>query len=114
MLRGNATEAAAAAANEAPLSAERRTVVGVEVLTQRALASYRAAHYAETLGALDQRSAFAPEQRDLMMLRGWSLYGLGHYESAYRVFQAVDRQLSSSDSVKALVTTENKLRPTRD
>jgi hypothetical protein len=63
------------------------------------------------LGALDQRAAFAPEQRDLMMLRGWSLYSLGHYEAANRVFMTVDRQLSSSDSKKALVAVENKLRP---
>ena len=111
LLRGNATEAAAYAANQAALSPERRTTIGIEVLTQRAQAAYRAAHYAEALGALDQRAAFAPEQRDLMMLRGWSLYSLGHYEAANRVFMTVDRQLSSSDSKKALAAVEARLFP---
>jgi cellulose synthase operon protein C len=111
LLRGNATEAGAYAANEAALSPERRTTIGVEVLTQRAQAAYRAARYAEVLGALDQRAAFAPEQRDLMLLRGWSLYSLGHYDAAGRVFAAVDRQLSSEDSRKALFAVEKKLHP---
>ena len=111
LLKSNETEAAAAAANQAPMSAARRTTVGVEVLTQRAQAAYKAAHYGEVLRALDQRSAFAAEQRDMMMLRGWSLYGLENYEAAQRVFMTVDRQLSSSDSKKALVAVENKLHP---
>ena len=111
LLRGNATEAGAQAANQAALSPERRTTIGIEVLTQRALAAYRAAHYGEALAALDQRAAFAPEQRDLMMVRGWSLYSLGHYEAAHRVFMTVDRQLSSADSKKALFAVETKLHP---
>ena len=114
LLRSKSTDEAAMAAQSANLSPQRRNEIGVEVLTQRAQAAFRANRFAEALSQLDQRAAFAPEQRDLMMIRGWSLYHLKSYPAARNVFLAVDRQLSSRDSQAGLGAVEAKMHPVRE
>ncbi|MBV9635838.1 MAG: hypothetical protein JOZ40_14555, partial [Methylobacteriaceae bacterium] len=109
LLRNGVTEAAALAASQAPLSTERRNEIGVLVLTQRAQAAFNAKRYEETLDALARRDAFATEQRDLTILRGWALYHLGRYEEAQRAFAEADRQLSTQDSQAGLAAVEGKL-----
>ena len=114
LLRSKSTDEAASTAQSANLSPQRRNEIGVEVLTQRAQAAFRANRFAETLALLDQRAAFAPEQRDLLMMRGWSLYHMKNYAAAKSVFTAVDRQLSSRDSQAGLGAVDIKMNPVRE
>ena len=58
-------------------------------LSQQATAAYTDGRYVEAILALDERARHAPEQTDLMMLRGWCYYKLGRYPDARRIFQAV-------------------------
>ncbi|MBE7247993.1 MAG: tetratricopeptide repeat protein [Actinomycetospora chiangmaiensis] len=109
LLRTGDTSAAAATASQVPLSASRRNDIGLQVLSQQALAAYQAGRWADAVAALNRRAAYAPETRDLMMLRGWSLFQLYDYEGARQAFTAVDRQLSDHDSQKALATVADRL-----
>ncbi len=91
-----AGEAAAAgrAASSADLSQKQRNDVGVQLLERRAWDAYNADRYLEALGWLDRRAAFAPETRDLMQMRAWSLQKLGRLEAAAAIQAQLDQQLS--------------------
>lgn len=98
----NLTSEAAVAATKSPQPRTRRAEVAREIMTQRALAAYRDGKYADAIMALDERSRLAPEQRDLMLLRGYAHYNLGQWNAAEQIFEAVDKSASTPDSRSAL------------
>jgi cellulose synthase operon protein C len=105
-LRLGLTSAAEIAASAAPQTDARVSEIGLAILTQRIRAAYNAGNYSDALIGLDARARIAPEQTDLMMLRGWSYYHLLRYEEAVRLFEAVaasghDEALSALGVVKA-------------
>lgn len=101
-LRSNLTNPAVEAANSADLSPKRRQEIGIAVLSQRAVGAYNAGGYVETLSALDQRRALAPESRDLTLMRAWSQYHLGNMEEAQRLFTVLDQQTSTKETRQGL------------
>jgi tetratricopeptide (TPR) repeat protein len=90
-LRNGVTNQAAVAASAEPQSAKRRNELNLTILSQQATAAYADGRYLEAILALDERARHAPEQTDLMLLRGWSYYQLGRYPDARRIFEAVAR-----------------------
>lgn len=88
-LRSGVTDRASVAAAAAPMSKQRRTELTLSILSQQATAAYADGRYVEAILALDERARHAPEQTDLMLLRGWCYYKLGRYPDAKRIFQAV-------------------------
>ncbi|UDL93064.1 hypothetical protein LGH83_10520 [Lichenihabitans sp. PAMC28606] len=113
LLRSGKTDAAAQVAGGAALSASRRNDIGVQVLTQRVYTNYGAQRWAETLAALNQRAAYAPETRDLRMARGWSLFHLGDYDGAKQIFTQANSQLSDAQSQRALTVLDGTIDPRR-
>ncbi len=105
-LRQGDTAAAVDSAARTPLGADRRSDLGLQILSRQALDAYRGGRWAEALEVLRRRSAFAAEPRDLTLLRGWSLYHQGDYGAARRAFAEADGQLSDHDSRNALATVE--------
>jgi cellulose synthase operon protein C len=90
-LHKDLTAQAALAASEAPQTSERRTELNATILAQRAIAAYRDGRFVEALLALGERGRIVPEQNDLMLIKGWSYFKLGHYNDAEKVFRAVQR-----------------------
>lgn len=88
-LRSGVTDRASVAAAAAPMSQKRQAELTLNILSQQATAAYADGRYVEAILALDERARHAPEQTDLMLLRGWSYYKLGRYPDARRIFQAV-------------------------
>jgi hypothetical protein len=80
---------AAAASTQAPLPGGQARQLNTAISTQRIIADYQAGRYSEALIGLDARSGVAPEQTDLLMVRGWSYYHLLRYREARQVFEAV-------------------------
>ena len=105
-LRQGDTGAAAENAARAPIAADKRRELGLQLLSQEAVDAYRDGRWADALDLLRRRSSFASEPRDLTMLRGWSSYHLGDYAAARDAFTEADRQLSDSDSRNALATVQ--------
>lgn len=102
-LRAGLTDSAAVAASAAPQSNKRATELQTAIITQRALAAYTANRWTEAVQLLDMRSQIAPEQQDLMMVRGWSYYHLGRMREAKRLFSAL-AQTGSREAARALAT----------
>ena len=71
------------------MSKKRQAELTLSILSQQATAAYADGRYVEAILALDERARHAPEQTDLMLLRGWSYYKLGRYPDAKRIFSAV-------------------------
>ena len=90
-LRSGVTDRASIAASAAPMSPKRQAELTLSILAQQATAAFADGRYVETILALDERARLAPEQTDLLMLRGWSYYKLGRYPDARRIFEAVAR-----------------------
>ena len=88
-LRAGLTGDAAVAATRAELDGTRTAELQAAILSDRAVASFRAKRYRETLVFLDQRSRYRPEPTDLMVLRGYALKNLGRRADALRLFEAV-------------------------
>ena len=88
-LRSGVTDRASVAASAAPMSKKRQAELNLNILSQQATAAYADGRYVEAILALDERARLAPEQTDLMMLRGWSYFKLGRYPDARRIFSAV-------------------------
>ncbi|CAM5776806.1 hypothetical protein LMIY3S_05718 [Labrys miyagiensis] len=88
-LRLGLTSQAAAASTQAPQPAGRARDLNLSILTQRIISDYQGGRYTQALIALDTRATLAPEQTDLLMLRGWSYFHLQRFTEARRVFEAV-------------------------
>lgn len=109
-IAANLTDEAAIAASSGPLSRPRRTEVQIGILTQRAIAANRDGRYVEALYYLDQRDRIAPLQKDLMLLRGFAYQNAGDFESADKIFRAVNQAGTTPESLRArAVTIERQL-----
>lgn len=87
-MRAGLNDMAAVSATKAPFSSSRGLEVNAALLAARANAAYRNGRYVETLLALDERDRIAPEQTDLMVLRGYAYLNLSRFSDAERVFRA--------------------------
>ncbi|WP_052699664.1 tetratricopeptide repeat protein [Martelella endophytica] len=107
MRLGLDNKAAVAAAQE-PLSSDRQLGVQVQLLTNRAIAAYQGGHYNDALLILDQRNQLAPEQTDLMAIRGYAYYNLKRYRDAMQVFSAL-AEMGNRKGMEGLALTRNQL-----
>ena len=105
-LRTGVTDRASVAAAAAPMSQKRQAEADAQhpqpAGRRPPIADGR---YVEAILALDERARLAPEQTDLMMLRGWSYYKLGRYPDARRIFQAV-AQTGVADATNGLAAVQ--------
>ncbi|MCB1508653.1 MAG: hypothetical protein KDI98_07910 [Hyphomicrobiaceae bacterium] len=104
LLRIGQSFAALDAVRGAAVSESQRAEIARAVLADLANRSYQQGQYGEALAALDRRREFAPETRDLSMLRVWALHGMGRTAEARQLVEALDRQLSTSETRRALAT----------
>lgn len=109
-LRAGLTDQAAASAAATSQTVPRAIELKTEVLTQRAIGSYADGRYIETLLMLDERSRIAPEQNDLMMMRGWSYFHLRRFNDAKTIFVAV-AGTGSREAQRALATLAEATKP---
>ena len=109
-LRSGLTKEAAVAAAEAPQPVGRQIELTVAILAQRANAAYADGRYMETILALDERARIAPEQNDLLVLRGFAYFKLGRLRDAQRIFQAV-ADTGYPDAMKGLAAVAAATRP---
>ena len=100
-LRAGLTGDAAVAATKARLDKNRGAELQTAILGDRAVASFRAKRYRETLVFLDQRRQFRAEPADLMVLRAYSYKNLGMRTDAYRLFEALG-ETGRQDAIRAL------------
>ncbi|WP_111430643.1 cellulose synthase [Rhodobacteraceae bacterium DSL-40] len=103
-LRAGLVDQAAAAATRATQSEGRSEELMSSILSERATAAYNRGRYRETLEILDHRASVAPEQVDLMVLRGYSLYNLRRYHLAEKVFEAAARS-GNAEAARGLKLT---------
>ncbi|MGA0560839.1 hypothetical protein ACO2RV_00220 [Ancylobacter sp. VNQ12] len=108
-LRKGMTNAASAAALEAPQSPRRSLALTKDLLTQRAYEFYKDSRYVEALIALDELARIAPEQQDLMLMRAWCYYKIRDFQSANRIFKA----LAAQGNTEAMNGTQAILAATR-
>jgi Flp pilus assembly protein TadD len=101
-LRKDLTAQASVAATDAPQSRQRNAELSATILAQRALAAFRDGRYVEAILALDDRARFAPEQNDLLILRGYSYLRLGRSTDAETIFRAVQRTGGSDEATAGL------------
>lgn len=88
-LRAGLTDKASVAAADSAQTNQRAVELQTAILSDRAVNAFKAGRYRETLLALDQRAQIAPEQSDLMSLRGYAHLNLGRLADATRIFQAL-------------------------
>jgi len=88
-LRAGLAREAAVAATKAPQDRQRTTELRTAILANQATEAFDGGRYVESLLALDERARIAPEQIDLMVLRGYAYLNLGRLGDAERVFEAV-------------------------
>lgn len=100
-LRAGLTSDAAVAATKAKLSHSRGAELQASILAGRAVSSFRAQRYRETLIFLDQRSQIRAEPADLMVLRAYAYKNLGMRADAYRLFEALG-ETGQRDAIRAL------------
>jgi tetratricopeptide (TPR) repeat protein len=100
-LRAGLTSDAAVAATKAQLDGRRGAELQSAILADRAVSSFRAQRYRETIGYLDQRSQFRPEPTDLMVLRAYSYKSLGMRADAFRLLEALS-ETGRQDAIRAL------------
>lgn len=100
-LRVGLTDKAAAAATIAPQNNTRAVELQSSILADRAVNAFKSARYREALIALDQRAQIAPEQTDLMSLRGYALMNIGRQAEAMRIFQAL-ADVGNKDGLRAI------------
>lgn len=104
-MRKGMTNQAQVAAIEAPQSPRRSMQLTADILAQRAYEFYKDQRYAEAIISLDERARIAPEQQDLMMMRGWCFYNLRDYQSAQRIFKALAAQ-GNTDAMNGVTEVE--------
>ena len=88
-LRVGLTDKASVAAADAPQTNARAVELQSAILANRAVNAFKLGRYREVLLTLDQRAQIAPEQTDLMALRGYAHLNLGRLADARRIFQAL-------------------------
>jgi tetratricopeptide (TPR) repeat protein len=109
-LRSGLTKDAAVAAAEAPQPVGRQIELTIAILAQRANAAFADGRYMETIIALDERARVAPEQNDLLVLRGFAYFKMGRLRDAQRIFQAV-ADTGYPDGMKGLAAVAAASRP---
>jgi tetratricopeptide (TPR) repeat protein len=87
-MRAGLTDMAAVSATKAPLTSSRSIEIRKALLASQANSAYQNGRYVEALIALDERARIAPEQNDLLVLRGYAYLNLVRYGDAERVFRA--------------------------
>ncbi|MGD9476190.1 cellulose synthase [Shinella sp. G-2] len=100
-LRVGLTSDAAVAATRATLDQRRGAELQVAILGDRAVSSFRAKRYRETIAFLDQRSQLHAEPTDLMVLRAYAYKNLGMRGDALRLFEALG-ETGQRDAIRAL------------
>ena len=108
-LRLGLTSEAAAASSQAPQPGGRVKELSTAILTQRILADYQAGRYADALIGLDSRAHLAPEQTDLLILRGWCYFHLHRYGESKQVFTAA-AATGRADAASALVAVQEAIK----
>ena len=109
-LRSGLTKDAAVAAAEAPQPVGRQVELTIAILAQRANAAFADGRYMETIIALDERARLAPEQNDLLVLRGFAYFKMGRLRDAQQIFQAV-ADTGYPDGMKGLAAVAAATRP---
>ena len=104
-MRKGMTNQAQVAAIEAPQSPRRSLQLTADILGQRAYEFYKDQRYVEAIISLDERARIAPEQQDLMMMRGWCYYNLRDFPSAQRIFKALAAQ-GNTDAMNGVSEVE--------
>ncbi|CAK7256908.1 MULTISPECIES: cellulose synthase [unclassified Shinella] len=100
-LRAGLTSDAAVSATKARLEQGRVAELQTAILGDRAVSSFRAQRYRETLMFLDQRRQFHAEPADLMVLRAYAYKNLGRRTDAMRLFEALG-ETGRQDAIRAL------------
>lgn len=106
-LRNGVTSQAAVAAAAAAQDTGKRRELSESILTQQALAAYADGRYVETILLLDERSRFAPEQTDLMILKGFAYLNVNRLAEAKRLFQAAAGS-GDPDAIRGLATVQER------
>jgi hypothetical protein len=100
-LRAGLTSDAAVAATKAKLDQSRGAELQTAILSDRAVSSFRAKRFRETLVYLDQRAQLRAEPTDLMVLRAYAYKNLGMRIDALRLFEALS-ETGRQDAIRAL------------
>ncbi|OLP43037.1 hypothetical protein [Rhizobium oryziradicis] len=109
-MRLGLTNNAAFAATNSDLDSTKATELQVALLADRAVASFQARRYSETINLLDRRARLATERVDLMVLRGYVYLNLKRYGDAKRVFESL-AAIGNPDGVKGLADVRNAMDP---
>lgn len=88
-LRVGLVDKAAVSAIKAPMSDARQKELRINILSDRAVAAYKAGQFRETLFILQQRSQLAPPRKDLMSLQAASYLKLRRYDDARVLYEAL-------------------------
>ncbi|MFB2549594.1 cellulose synthase [Ensifer soli] len=108
-LRAGLTGEAGVAATRARMDEGRRAELQAALLADRAISSFRAGRYRETILFLDQRTQFRPEPTNLMVLRAFALKNLGQRLDARRMFEALG-ETGERDAIRQLADIRSEER----
>ena len=106
-LRAGLTSDAAVSATKARLDRGRVAELQTAILGDRAVSSFRAQRYRETLVFLDQRRQFHAEPADLMVLRAYAYKNLGMRTDAMRLFEALG-ETGRQDAIRGLAEMQRE------
>ncbi|MGX5736492.1 hypothetical protein [Bosea thiooxidans] len=112
-LQQGLTAEANVSAAAAPIAPAVRKEMTALLLAERFYALYDAKDYNAALVTLEERSRYAPETTDLMMLRGWSYFNLRRFDDARKVFRALYRANGSSQALAGLSAIDDVTRVNR-
>lgn len=109
LARGVTNEAAVIAADAEFTQAQRREIES-KILEQRAVRSFENGRYRHAVAYLDALDGMNQEmQRDLDMLRGWSLLNAGFAKRAHDEFSRLHDEIKTQDTIQALRAASSKL-----
>ncbi|PLW78392.1 hypothetical protein [Cohaesibacter celericrescens] len=108
--RGKTRDAERVSSN-AGLSQSQKQEIDQGVLAQKATEAFRQKRYLDSLHFLAQRAQIAREPRNLTELRAWSMYHVGDYLAAHRLFVSLNNVVSSKAVRDGIKVTRNKIRP---
>ncbi|WP_245295779.1 cellulose synthase [Rhizobium rhizosphaerae] len=109
-LRMGLTENAAAAATKGPMDQHKASELQVALLTNKALAAFKARRYSEALLLLDRRAELTPERADLMVLRGYAYMSMNQYGNAIQIFESL-AATGNRDAIKGLAEAREAKNP---